>query len=712
MNIVKDFNGLLDGIKLDLCYDYKHRVYYYNIPCAFDIETSSFIYNGNECACMYVWQFGFGNNIIFGRTWKEYEKLCDFLEQKLILQKNKRYLIVYVHNLSYEFQFIRKLFNWTSVFANDDEHKIIYAKSSQGIEYRCSYLLSGFNLDTLANNLTSHKIKKLIGNLDYKLLRHSDTILSQSEVDYCINDIEILIDYITELIESEGDIYKIPLTKTGYVRRYCRSVCLNKNNYKKYHEYMLQLTLNVKLYKLCQLAFMGGFTHANATYSGLIMNDVTSLDISSSYPTVMICEEFPADSGREYIPTDHDDFINKCKIYCCLIDITLYNIDELFCYEHAISLSKCIEIEYNNKPDYLDNGRVVSAKKIRIVCTNIDIDIYFKCYSIRDYNVNNMIIFNKSYLPKSFISCILKLYNDKTLLKGNKEYINEYQKSKGMLNATYGMTVTNPLRDEYLYNNVDGEFDVIQLNSDYMINKKLDEYNKSRNRFLYYVWGVFITAYARKNLWSAIFECEEDYIYSDTDSVKLINYNKHKQWFDEYNINITLKTEKCLKYYDMDVELLRPKNKQIGIFELECEPGTEISYKYFKTLGAKRYMTYKYSNIETDVKNLLSLTISGVNKYKALPYLLKKFNNNVLDIFRYFNFERFKIPGAYTGKNIHKYIDHEIEGTVYDYKGVKGSFHEMSSIYMCESDYEISNNDDYMDFIEYVNNISGGSFYD
>ena len=46
---------------------------YYNIPCSFDIETTSFIDEfGNKSATMYVWQLGLNGCVIVGRTWDEY----------------------------------------------------------------------------------------------------------------------------------------------------------------------------------------------------------------------------------------------------------------------------------------------------------------------------------------------------------------------------------------------------------------------------------------------------------------------------------------------------------------------------------------------------------------------------------------------------------------------------------------------------------------
>ena len=46
---------------------YKGGKEIFNIPCSFDIETSSFYDNYNEkAAIMYIWQFGFNGSVIYG----------------------------------------------------------------------------------------------------------------------------------------------------------------------------------------------------------------------------------------------------------------------------------------------------------------------------------------------------------------------------------------------------------------------------------------------------------------------------------------------------------------------------------------------------------------------------------------------------------------------------------------------------------------------
>ena len=176
---------------------------YYNIPCSFDIETTSFIDDfGNKAATMYVWQLGLNGCVIVGRTWEEYIQVINRLVYNLSLW-TKRRLILYVHNLSYEFQFIRKLFSWIDdgIFSLD-KRVPIYAVSTQGIEYRCSYILSGYSLEKLGDNLTKYKINKAVGLLDYNTIRHSETPLTKDELLYCVNDVKVVMAYIQECIDN------------------------------------------------------------------------------------------------------------------------------------------------------------------------------------------------------------------------------------------------------------------------------------------------------------------------------------------------------------------------------------------------------------------------------------------------------------------------------------------------------------------------------
>ena len=68
---------------------------------------------------------------------------------------------------------------------------------------------------------------------------------------------------------------------------------ISKGKYKRYRELMQELTLELKEYQMLKRCFMGGFTHASLNYVGELVEDVTSIDFTSSYPSVMLAEKYP-----------------------------------------------------------------------------------------------------------------------------------------------------------------------------------------------------------------------------------------------------------------------------------------------------------------------------------------------------------------------------------------------------------------------------------
>lgn len=666
----------------------KKKESYYNVACVFDIETSSFYINEEKNACMYCWVFGINGKCVRGRTWEDFMKLITTLRHRYKLDLTRR-LIIYVHNLAYEFQWIRNLFQWEKIFSIE-QRRPLYALTKDGIEFRCSYMLSGYSLESVGNNLTKYKVNKMVGDLDYDLIRHSTTPLTDKEWGYVMNDGLVVMSYIQEEIERMGDITKIPLTKTGYVRLYCRESCLKDSNRVQYNKLMSRLTLSLNEYEELKRVYSGGFTHANNKYVNKTMSKVASFDFTSSYPTVMISEKYPMTKPRKVEIKNKEQFLKMLDNYCCMFDIQFKDITSKVDFEHYISRSKCDYIDGY----VLDNGRVVKASILSTSLTELDFKIIEKMYDWKSMKIANFYIMEKAYLPKELISVILKLYENKTTLKGVEDKVVEYMISKCMLNSIYGMCVTDICRDEFLY---DGDWKTIECSKESL----LKEYNYSKSRFLYYAWGVWVTAYARYNLFTGILECKDDYIYSDTDSIKILNYENHSQYFKEYNDNILKKLSNCLKYYNIPIKRVKPKTikgveKPLGVWDFEGV------YDYFKTLGAKRYMYIQ--------DNEPHITISGVKKSNGVEYLKYKFktNENILNHFTnnlLFPSEyaigrgKNKVVKSGTGKLTHIYIDEYRTGIVKDYLGNENTFRELSSVFMEKASYDMTLEEDFWNFI-------------
>ena len=668
--------------------------YYYNIECGFDIETSSVTLDGDKkFAFMYEWTFGISDkeHICYGRTWEEFLKFCQFLQDELGLDENN-ILVVYIHNMGYEFQFMRKYFNWLNVFAVDDR-KPIRALSSFGIEFRDSYILSGYSLAKLADNLVSHKIKKLAGDLDYKLCRLPDTPLSPKELAYCNNDVEIILYYINEQIKQYENITKIPMTNTGRVRKFVRDKCYHtskthKNDSRgknqRYKELMEELVLTKDEYTMLKRCFMGGFTHASMLHSGELLENVSSIDFTSSYPAVMLSEKFPMskpkhENLKEISFTDLMADSEKGLMF----DVRFNNLHSKLTHETYLSESKCRVLE---KP-IINNGRVFSADVAITTMTDIDFRIMQKCYSWDSVQVSNCYSFYMTYLPRPIILAICELYGNKTTLKGVKGKEVEYLVSKGMLNSVYGMCVTDIVRNTIEYTD---SWHITPFTEDDII-EQVEKYNSSRNRFLYYPWGVWVTAYARRNLWTGILNIGDDYVYSDTDSIKMLNYENHLPYINWYNQMIENKLKAMCKARKIDFALMKPKTikgveKLIGVWDYE---GT---YTHFKTLGAKRYL------VRHD-DGSMEITVAGLSKQRGVEYLLEICDNDYSKVFDMFNDDLF-IPASETGKNTHTYIDDEMTAEVTDYKGYSATVTALSGVHLSECEFTLSISSQYSKFLE------------
>lgn len=669
----------------------KHNSKYLDISVAFDTETTSTYINEprEKFAFMYVWQFGIDGYYCYGRTWTQFLKLLMFMQEAGNLGEKKR-LLIYIHNLSFEFQFFRKYIPWGDIFATD-EHEPIKAVSQFGIEFRDSLILSGYKLDNVAKNLTKHKIPKMVGDLDYTKVRNSKTTFTEKELGYMLNDVRVLVAYIDEQREMYRNIAFIPLTNTGRVRQFVREKCFGKHDEKrgKYHMIMNRLTLDKSDYHLMREGFAGGFTHANPTHVGKTYHNVASIDFTSSYPTVMIAEKYPNSVPFKKKFTNMKDFEQLCRDKLVLFTVKFTNLVSTVDFDNYISKSKCLDIQGFTE----NNGRVFSADSLTLTITNVDWGIIKQVYYWDKVEITNINWFYKQYLPKPIIESIIDLYQNKTKLKGIEDKKAEYMHSKGMLNSVYGASVQKVLRPEIVYDDGAKKWETQPADAD----KELTQYNKSYNRVLYYGYGIFVAAYARANLWNGILNIRNDYIYSDTDSIKMLNWDKHKTYVEQYNKKILDKLHKALEFYHLPVNSIEPKTvdgvtKPLGVWD------NDGFYKSFKTLGAKRYV-YSYFDKKDHNKFKLETTIAGLGKEQGEAYLLSLSDNDPDQAVKNFK-NNFTVPAGKTGKLTHTYIEDMKQAYITDFQGHTELVTALSGEHLEPAGYTLSMSKDYQEFLQ------------
>lgn len=567
----------------------------------FDIETSTIEKtDGSFEGYMYHWQVCIDGFVCFGRTWKEFLTFLRKMNRALKNYNEQHKLICYIHNFSYEFQFLYSWIKLTNVFAIDKRKPLKAISKDFNIEFRCSYLLSNMNLKKFIENTPNAHYFKGSGDLDYKKVFTPKSILTMSELGYCYNDVMGLYEAIIYLLR-EDTLTTIPLTSTGYVRRECRN---NMRKNKKNRKQFLDLKLDDKLYQLCKDSFRGGNTASNRYKTNFINYDVSSYDMSSAYPYAMISGLYPITPFQEETITSLDMLDDYNNRYCTLAYYSFENVKLKkgipFPY---IPYSKCIEFiaptydtQFKGK-EYCYNGRVLEADFIKIAMTNYDYQIFINQYNYDEENVRVEDFFysHKGFLPKELTDTVIEFFTFKSQLKGKEGNEYEYMKSKNKLNSLYGMIVTDIIRQENLFTDKweKGE------------NSTLEEYYSKRNNFLTYQWGLFVTAICRTNLQKAIDKIGLDCVYIDTDSVKFVG--KHDDVFEQINQEMI---DWCTQNDIINYVNVGNHKYFLGLYD------KEKGYSEFITLGAKKY-AFKQSN-------KIGITVAGLNKKSGAQELERK----------------------------------------------------------------------------------------
>ena len=386
---------------------------------------------------MYIWMFGINDKVYYGRTYKELYNFLNRIEFYTTYEKK----IVYVHNLAFEFNWLRNIFKFKNVMARKSRKVMKCEIEEYNIEFRCTLFMTNSKLEKIPD-LYKFEVKKLVGQLDYSKIRHSETKLSKKELEYCENDCLIIYEYIKKELETYETTKNTPLTSTSHVRRELKE--LIDKNWDYLNKTRKSINVDGHVYNMLVSAFAGGYTHANWLFTDEIIKNVTSYDFTSSYPYVMCTHKFPM---NEFKKCNIKSVSQMVDTFAYLLNVKFTNIKCKY-YNNFISLSKVTRI----KNGRYDNGRIISADEIEIILTDIDFKFILQTYSGR-YEILESYYSRYDYLPKELINFILDKYVIKTQYKDVEGKEVEYAIEKSKYNSIYGMTVTNNIRDEVIFDN-------------------------------------------------------------------------------------------------------------------------------------------------------------------------------------------------------------------------------------------------------------------
>lgn len=582
------------------------RVHYSKDYMCLDTETSWNHNLDNPRGWVYQWCFYYQGCYIIGRT---IEQFIECLKKITELYTNElQTTICFVHNLSYDIQYLKnyliEAFGDYSILAID-YHKFITFKCG-GIEFRCTYKLSNRSLDKWSKDLNT-KHKKLCGAIDYDLIRYKFSQLNKDDWKYMIYDVVVLHECVERQMEIYNDkVYTIPLTSTGYVRREARRIF--KKDYDKNRRQFVNSKLTKEQYEILHNAFQGGLTHGNRFYANKTIDGVIRhFDFDSHYPTQLKIRKFPISKfnliGRDLDFKTVEKYYEKC---CVIMNVVFEDIeikDKKITLPYLQS-AKCKHGKIGKIDMIEDNGRVLRLKGIvRLALTEIDLEIIREQYQYKEYNVEVAYASYKGSIPKWLDSLIDEFYKNKTVYKNRAKITNSDDDllnlllSKNILNGIYGMCATNPVRDEYtMCENGKWKHSTLE---DFDIEEKLEKFYKSKNNFMMYQIGVYVTAYARKELCDFVkIVGYDNFLYADTDSIFFIANDKNLKEIEKMNEYFLQDSEERKKYIIYDEE----KKKYYHKFDDEKEDITKFRFLHSKC----------YAYVTSDEK--LHCTIAGVTR--------------------------------------------------------------------------------------------------
>lgn len=658
-----DYSALLEGVgdaKPQRGRRYKNGIHFLDLVCAFDIETSTMQTLDGPQSFMYIWQFQLGERAtIIGRTWAEFLHLVGSLTQIA----GDRKIICFVHNLSYEFQFLWSVcsFEPDDVFATD-ARDVLFCKLGC-LELRCSLRLTNLSLAMWTDKMKVDHQK--LPDYDYGEVRFPWTPVTGQDLQYCVNDVVGLVECAEAQMKQRGDtIYSIPYTSTGYIRRLARRALYWRR------KMILNIQNDLPTYKHLREAYRGGDTHASRYYSEVLLEKVYSFDRSSSYPDVICHCKFPM---TRFQPVE-DPSLAKLDVYqrggyCWLAKVRMARVQvKVDVGDPYIPMAKCREPGFA-PPLHAeeDNGRILAADYLEIAITDIDWKIIVSQYDFEKVKIEWAHIARYGRLPQELIDLCIDLYRKKTALKGTDQQ-DEYQMSKELLNSIYGMMCERVIRTKIIFDH-----------GRWIPDPKFDEkaaYDEAiQKAFLSYAWGVWVTAWARYRLHEGINLCSRyGFVYCDTDSVKTLD-----------DINVRAYNEARIRdarrsgAYAVDAKGV---THYMGVLEYEgC-------YDRFKTLGAKRYAF--------EIGGELMVTIAGVPK-KMGAHRLKELGG----------LEAFKDGVIFDG--IGKTLAYYNDTTDEDFLIDGHLLHIGSNLVIEETSYSLILNETYVDLVkrsrEYLDSV-------
>jgi len=457
-----------------------------------DFETTT---NPEDCR---VWGWGLYNILIdkfeYGNT------IENFFERIFELPTKTK---IYFHNLKFDGEFIF-YYLFRNGFKHSKERKLFDMQFStlitfMGVFYAIKIMYDGREYEIydslkilplpVKSISKAFNIEQLKGDIDYVMERPKGYIITNEEVEYIKNDVEIVGKALLYFFNQKLD--KMTQASNAFFD------FKNIIGRKRFDKLFPIMTYDKEL----RQSYKGGFTYVNPKFQNKDIKEGIVLDVNSLYPSVMYYKNLPYGEPIFYEGKYHQD-----KIYNVYIQMFRCNFE--------LKENHIPTLQIKNNMSFQATEYATSSKglDITLCLTSVDLQLF-----LEHYNVYNLEWFSgwkfksTNILFRDYIDKWKKVKEESTI-NGNAGMRTI---SKLMLNSLYGKFALNPIiksKDPTF----DGE----------MVHYQMGE-NDEREP-VYLPVASFITSYARQITISSAQKNFDRFIYADTDSLHLVGLEDGK----------------------------------------------------------------------------------------------------------------------------------------------------------------------------------------
>lgn len=620
------------------------------------LDTEAYTHS-EDVAITYLWTVFINGAVFYGRT---VDELADFFTQ---LSQINHDFYIFIHSLHYDMYYIDDAVDGFVVNVAREKYKPLEA-TWKNIKFRCTHALSNVKLEELAETygLTHRKL-----SMDYLTPRTPYTALTDEELEYAMNDVILVGEYIYKLITALDDINfrELPRTYTKLCgKKYSDFVKDNVGYYtytkhgdrnkkvnityvhKWYRARQQNLTTETgrEVHDAIKKATTGAFIWCDNTMNGMTLLATDNLifpsaDIHSDFPSQMLMHKYSHQMNKSFEIKTVKQFLRRTTND---YGIATFKVPFMELKERGFPIltttqtkdgdSKEINgikvpvIAHNVATAGKKSNRIVAGYDVIFTVNSVEYETIKMCYDFDESKVEISDVFigrDTNYLPPWTIQFLVKSYKDKTLTPDGIAH----ELAKVGLNGITGkaqMDITKPFYD------YSGDWEQKAQSYEEASIRRYQNEKGNKAEYILYQWGSFIQSHARQAIIKLDIALSEicDVFYNDTDGLKAMvrreNYARFKEILAEYNAEVRKNLENMCSWIsqrtggevNLTIDDLSPNGKLIGTIAIEAE------YTAIKYLASKTYLTCETEIIDNKPYHKLTIKTSGVNKEKVKRVIL------------------------------------------------------------------------------------------